>query len=773
MNTYTFSTINDKDFEILALDLLNEEFKLNLQDFKVGRDAGIDLRYSTTTNKNSIVVQAKHYLKTDFKSLIRILKKDELPKVKLLKPDRYLIVTSLELSAKEKNEIKDVFTPYISTENDVFGNQDLNRLLRKHKDIEKRHFKLWFSSTEVISNILNNAVEGRTKNYLKRIKDKIPLYVLTKNFDEANRKLSKEKILLITGQPGVGKTTLAEALLYERAKKKFQIYLINTIREAEDVISLDDKKKQVFYFDDFLGEVYYEIIAGSQKESEIASFVDRIKHTPNKFIILSTRTVILEQAKLKSEKIKRSRIETGKYEVVLDSYTRYEKAKILYNHLFFNNLNKNFFEAIIANKFYMWIIEHYNYTPRLIEFLTYNDRIKNFTKAEYVNFVSKNLTHPEEIWSDSFHNQIDYFDRCLLYTLFTFQKGVPESLLLRAYNKRLKFEKKINNKQISSEQFNKSVKSLLNGFITSNIIHVDKKIKQYNFINPSISDFVISNLNENFSAKKAILESIVYIEQLEIFNPEKNNFTIELELQNMILHNIENNLYDSLNEYKEYQFTGQQLEIVIKYCPNTDIDNVVLKLLKEINLEKMWWIRKNFEYLLDNLGLISQSAMYLKKNFLIYMNPYIDQIDDKEQALKIPTFFKKIGRSFNFYKNKVVNQNKIIDLITKISFDKEKDLMETFKDNVTKWDDYDSLVYNEIREMQNQLSSILLIKEINVDFPNFYDKLKLDEQILINTKEKKDSLKRERSVNNLYTKITEQRKLENTKITDLFYFNQV
>ncbi|KZE72730.1 hypothetical protein AV926_18480 [Myroides marinus] len=175
MNNYNFSTINDKDFEILVLDLLNEEFGLNLQDFKVGKDKGIDLRFSTSENNNSIVVQAKHYLKSSVKTLLRKLEKEELPKVLYLKPDRYIIATSQELSAKEKDYIKNLFTPYIKTSNDVFSSQDFNRLLRKHKNIEKKHFKLWFSSSHIISNILNNAIEGRTKSYLERIKLKIPL----------------------------------------------------------------------------------------------------------------------------------------------------------------------------------------------------------------------------------------------------------------------------------------------------------------------------------------------------------------------------------------------------------------------------------------------------------------------------------------------------------------------------------------------------------------------------------------------------------------------
>jgi hypothetical protein len=54
--SYNFSSLNDKEFEKLARDVLNLRFSLDLQDFKSGKDNGIDLRYSTTANRNSIVV---------------------------------------------------------------------------------------------------------------------------------------------------------------------------------------------------------------------------------------------------------------------------------------------------------------------------------------------------------------------------------------------------------------------------------------------------------------------------------------------------------------------------------------------------------------------------------------------------------------------------------------------------------------------------------------------------------------------------------------------
>lgn len=768
MTNYDFSTLNDKDLEELALDLLNAQLKLDLQSFKVGIDGGVDLRHSSSKKNNSIVVQVKHYLKSGYSQLKSDLKNKELIKVQKLDPDRYLIVTSLELSNLQKNELKLIFSPYIKDSNDIFGRQDLNKYLRKFKNIEKTHFKLWFSSTEVISSILNNAIEGRTRSYLDRIKSKIPLYVLTKNLDDANEILEREKILLITGQPGIGKTTLAEVLLYEKAKQKSKIYLINKIKDAEDVISLDDNEKQVFYFDDFLGEVYYEIITGSQNESEISRFVDTIKHTPNKYIILSTRTVILEQAKAKSEKIKRSRIETGKYEILLNNYTNLEKAKILYNHMYFRNLKLELFDGVIQNKFYKKIIQHKNYSPRIIEFITDEIRIKELSTGDYNDFIIYNLDHPEEIWKDSFQNQINYFDQCFLYTLFTFKRGTDESSLNKALECRLDYEKRINNQQIKVDQFSNSMKTLLDGFIVSTVINIDKNLKNYNLINPSLSDFILSSIRKSFELKKAILNSVKFIEQLDFFNPDKNQLELEIELQEIIKQKFLSNEMDSIDEYKEYRFEGACIEVVLKFCKDIEIDEILLVLLNKINLQYTWWIRNNLEYLFEHLSNCPKSEMYVTDNFEKIIGHYIEKVEETEMVVKIPLFFDRFGFNFVAFTDTEDGFEKLTNLVGNIMAKSEMEFVSSFKDSILDIENIESMVYDNLNENKIKLMNSLLPNTV-IDFPRQFDNEKWEEQIKENYENEEEALKREKVREKYYENLMYKSEIENKKIDDLFY----
>jgi len=249
---YTFETINDKDLESIARDLLSKKLGVNFQSFKVGKDKGIDLRYSTNDFENNIIVQVKHYLGSGFNKLRTKIITDELPKVLNLNPKRYILVTSIGLSPQNKDLIKSDLAPFIQNTEDIIGKDDLNNLLGEYPEIEKRHFKLWLSSTTIISQILNNGIIGRSEFTSERIIERIKLFVPNKTHNEATEILNSHHLLIITGAPGVGKTMLANMLTYQLLSENFElVYIASEIKEAEELF--DQTKKQVFYFDDFLG----------------------------------------------------------------------------------------------------------------------------------------------------------------------------------------------------------------------------------------------------------------------------------------------------------------------------------------------------------------------------------------------------------------------------------------------------------------------------------------------------------------------------------------
>lgn len=767
---YDFSTLDDKDLEELALDLLNAELNLGLQSFKVGKDGGIDLRYSSPENNNEIVVQVKHYLKSGESRLIKDFKEKELPKLKKLSPapSRYIIVASIGLSASQKDDLKNTFDPYIQSTSDIYVKEDLNRLLRIHKEIEKKHFKLWFSSTEVLSTILNNAIEGRSKSYLQQIQKKIPLYVLNSNFDNANKILEKEKLLVICGMPGIGKTTLADILLLDKARLGYKVYIINSIRDAEDVISVDSKEKQIFYFDDFLGDVYYQMSTGSQKESEIYQFINRIVTEPNKYLILSTRTVILEQAKNKSEKIKRSTFDVVKYEIELTQYSKFEKAKILYKHLFFRNLSDAYIERIINEKFYLKVINHRNYSPRLIEFFTDDRRIQHIELDEFREFVIYNLEHPEEIWKSAIDNQIDYLEKCFIYTLFTFRSGPYVSDIRRSFDKRLTYEIEVNNQKIKTNQFDESIKNLLNGFIYINMTNVDYRFEQIRFINPSIADFLKGDLKTNEKEKEAILNSLVFIEQLEVFDTIRTEIVLNKNQQAILLEKISSNLIESIYTWNN-PIEVLYLNAIVKHCLEINYDDLFLQILAKLDYSRELNNKNEFISVLKNIHNSPKSIIKIKENFYQLIDWLIKDMDNSNQATFLPDLFAQYGFDFGEYINSDVGNKQMTNLIFNVVAKSEKEIYDSNKSLISKRNELDDFVYEEVDQIKDNL-----IERLNpgliVDIPRQISDEDIEGQIRVNYQNEIDS---ESRVENIVPYSETEIQNEDEKIDDLFYIEQL
>ena len=411
MIDYDFSTLNDKEFENLSIDLISKDKNKRFERFKAGKDCGIDGRFYHDDDSQEII-QCKHYLKTGFNGLITSLNKknsgiNELDKVKKLNPAKYIFVTSLPLSAENKKTIKDLFDPYIKNDSDVYGQEDLNQILGNHRDIEKRHYKLWLSSTVVLDRIINNAIESRSEFLLEDIKEKSKYYAVTENHQKAIDKLEESHIIIIAGEPGIGKTTLAEHLALWYIEKGFKFYNIEEpINEAESIFKRDEK--QIFYFDDFLGANYLNAIE-DKKDSHIIKFIDRIKKDKTKRFILTSRTNIFNQGLALSDTFRSKNIENEEFIIKIESLKDMDKALILYNHIWHSDLDEEFIDEIYVDNRYKQIIKHKNFNPRLIEFTTDIKKIQlgKIEAKNYWEYILEKLNNPQDVWLKAFDKDSD------------------------------------------------------------------------------------------------------------------------------------------------------------------------------------------------------------------------------------------------------------------------------------------------------------------------------------------------------------------------------
>jgi|GEM_PF-317378 len=514
MNNYDFSTLNYADFEKLVCDLLNCRFSDQnntafFRSFKEGKDQGIDLLHSTTKYDHDIVVQVKHYKKSPKSNLFNDLKTKEKPKVDELKPNTYVFVTSLPLNANDKKKIKNIFNPHLKNLADIYGQDDLNDILRLNQHIEENHYKLWFSSTQVLNKILTYKYEGRRNEFTEEIlKKKFRLFVVTSDYFKAKASLKTNKFIIISGNPGVGKTTLSDMLIYDFIKDDYQLNIIyENIKEIENTLKLDESK-QVFYFDDFLGHTAAEISKLKSTDSVLIRLLSRIEKQKNKYVILNTRKFILSPFLDESEKLRNFNLLKAETQIELVYYTYGIKRKILDNHILESDLNNDL--KIILYKLAKTICLHSSFTPRIIEFFT-GSKVSNFNAVEFESFVTSNLENPKEIWSHAYRKQITDYDRFVLNTLYSLNGSSTKNDLEKAFNSRLDYEVNNNNFLKPLDSFNSSLRNLNEGFL-----NIDNN-ENISLINPSLIDYLDNFFAKNQQEKERVFISSIFIEQWYFF----------------------------------------------------------------------------------------------------------------------------------------------------------------------------------------------------------------------------------------------------------------
>lgn len=740
MSNYDFSTLNDKDFEELSRDLIQKELNITFESFKSGKDKGIDLRYSKPANNENIILQAKHYLKSGLSQLKSKLKSEEVAKAKKLNPSRYIITTSVPLSPQDKDDIKKEFEPYILSTGDIYGQDDLNNLLGKLPDIEKNHHKLWFSSTTILEKILSNAVHGRSEFQRELIIEKTKLFVECSYYDRAREILNNERVLLITGEPGAGKTTLAEFLTWKLMEKGFElIYIDDNLKEAEQLFSNDPEKKQIFYFDDFLGSNYLEVSSEKNFDSKIVNFIKRVKSHKNRVFIMTTRTVILNKARTELEKLDKPEFLASTYEVNVGSYIPKEKAQILYNHIFHSTVSEDLQEIIFENGNYYKIINHKNFNPRLIEFINSSYNVSASTSQEYLDFILNSLNNPEEVWKFVYENQTSEESKFLIMTLFSFpDKTKNEVHLEKAFESRLNYERYKNNYQIHSNSFNSSVKLLLNGFIRRNLIFeslLGQKGFGYEFINPSIVDFLIYYLNNNKDEKMNVIKSSCYVEQLSFrFNyiSKTNVFFNDDEIKDIFswLEKIilEDKLYSIYKGSKEIEI----IYFIIKNFPKFKINNIIIYLINNLEIDKLHF--GSFFYL-ETLLNFSSKEKELRSKILDIWEDLIKKLFDLSSDMEDLKFILNVFSLYQIDYNKFIeNKNILSNIRKKLTYFWNKNIESYIKDN----ENLSGTNYEEIRKEVLKLKDEFEIfnsdfgvrlDEFNSHFWDFDIQKKLDENI--------------------------------------------
>lgn len=527
MPTYNYAALSPQDFEEVSRDLLQAEWNVTLEAFKAGRDSGIDLRYSVSAG-GATVIQCKHYLKSGFGALLRHLRDAELPKVSKLNPSRYVVITTVGLTPENKQSIIAALAPFVKSPADVIGADDIDGLLSKHPSIERANFKLWLTSTSVIDRILHNAEVCQTEFEVERIRQKLPLFVQSQAYPKAKEILGETRILVISGPPGIGKTTLAEMLLYSSLEEGYEPVVIQSdISEGKRLYRRGTR--QIFYYDDFLGQTFLgdrREYFGQNQDKAVVDFMEMVRRSPDSKFILTTREHILSSAIRLSERLDASTLIRDRFVLKLGHYSFGDRARILYNHLYFSELPADYKGQMLSGDFFFQVIRHPHFNPRLIEWLADISRVRSVATHNYQSYIVDLLENPERIWDHAFRNQISESARCLLFALYS-DGGDSLIGLESCFAELRRVRARRYNHQTEANEFESSLKVLEGAFLTI-------RGSSISFLNPSIKGYVGSVILNDPETYGDAIEAATRFKQLSTLWRLKSEAGSTLTLETLL-----------------------------------------------------------------------------------------------------------------------------------------------------------------------------------------------------------------------------------------------
>jgi energy-coupling factor transporter ATP-binding protein EcfA2 len=223
------------------------------------------------------------------------------------------------------------------------------------------------------------------------------------------------ELLQIEGPNGAGKTTLMRMLMCLHLEQDWQVFVVEDLSEAMEVFSSGDKRLVVF--DDFLGQVSLSTDTIRSVDRSLLRFLERVQKQKDLRFILTTRDYLLSQAQQESDRLKSPEVNAAELVLNVGSYTRSIRSQIVFNHIYFSALTTSEKRELLDDGYYLKVIDHANFSPRIIELVTSASylALQDKTIREVANSV---LDNPAVLWATPYEQHLSADSQRLLQALF-------------------------------------------------------------------------------------------------------------------------------------------------------------------------------------------------------------------------------------------------------------------------------------------------------------------------------------------------------------------
>ena len=578
--------LNPTDFEEFANKISGILFNKKIFGFGEGKDDGIDGIDDIVSP--TIVIQSKRYQsRTNPADFVKIALK-EIDKIKetslryeWTEHFEYVIITSTNLNPTSRKTIRDYAEGLMSNDSNIIDGGVLKDLSCKeeYEEIFTYYNLKNKKLVELLKDDKQECISLESRDYFSDLNSNyfVETEVLYRLFDLLNR----DRIAILTGDPGVGKTTMCKMVgnLFSCKGDGEYFILERNIDEVQNVIDMfnqyyrNDISKNLFVvFDDFLGRTALD--TSERQIKKLRTLYSLVSNSDNLYILLNSRTQILNAAKNEDMEFGQLIDDKNNKKVTIDisKYSPVEKAGIFRKNIEFEFDSQSISEKKIMNakycelidgKKYRTIVNHRNFNPRLIGLIA-SQSLKS--EGNYFEYCIKALNNPSRLYEGLF-KKLPETHKLFLVCLYCFEEY---PIILRDMEN--SFGKILKNDNYDLREIEQDLEE------SWVVIKNDESLKneRIDFANPSIIDF-ISNKKTTNSLFLKISKQTRYLSQ------------IVKSMNTLGLYNKVESNYDWY--YDKDQFIGERISILLEQEKIAD-NRTFIGLLYKFNGK---YHRKNIE----------------------------------------------------------------------------------------------------------------------------------------------------------------------------------